>query len=274
MARIAALGYHDVTDDPRDSGLQRPRALLYKHTRAAFREHLAAIHATGRAPALVTAIDLVASGDHLLLTFDDGGRSALDIGDELARYGWRGHFFVTTSLIGRPGFLEAADVRALHAAGHVVGSHAHRHRDVFSAQSLESMVDEWRTSCQRLADLTGDACVAASVPGGQISDAVTASARKVDLRYLFTSEPALAPIEADGCHVIGRVCIKSYTTTSRVRALARQRSWGRARVEHGLVAAARHLLPAVYRTCLQTYARRKGYAPPPLVGREFDLDDQ
>src|SRR5207248_2664939 len=43
-------------------------------------------------PRLVTDIDLSAPGRHPLLTFDDGGKSALHIGDVLGARGWRGHF--------------------------------------------------------------------------------------------------------------------------------------------------------------------------------------
>ena len=38
-----------------------------------------------------------------MLTFDDGGPSALDAAGELAHRAWRGHFFIVTSLVGRAG---------------------------------------------------------------------------------------------------------------------------------------------------------------------------
>lgn len=263
MARIAALGYHDVTDNPEYSGFQRPRALLYKHSRAKFREHLDAIASTGRVPTLVTAVDFDAPGDHLLLTFDDGGRSAVDIGEELARRGWRGHFLVTTSLIGQPGFLDAAGIRALHASGHLIGSHAHHHTDVFREQSMEAMTWEWRTSCDRLSGLLGAPCTVASVPGGEISDVVMASAQASDLRYLFTSEPVCEPARHGDCRIIGRACIKSYTSGSRVRGFARFRGWRRARFERDCKAMARAWLPGICAQCLRLYAWR---SKPPTGG--------
>ena len=61
------------------------------------------------------------------LTFDDGGASALDIAGMLERRGWRGHFFVTTSRIGEPGFVGPDAVRELAERGHDVGSHSHTH---------------------------------------------------------------------------------------------------------------------------------------------------
>ena len=91
---VAGLGYHDVTDHPAESGFQRNGALPFKLCRATFRAHLDRIAASGTTPSLVSTIDLTRPGRHLLLTFDDGGKSALEIGEELCRRGWRGHFFI------------------------------------------------------------------------------------------------------------------------------------------------------------------------------------
>src|SRR6266496_6475869 len=98
--RIAAFAYHDVTDDPRDSGFHGAGALPFKLGRTAFARHLDAMAETGAQPQLVTAIDCASPGRTLLLTFDDGGASALHAGDELCRRGWRGHFFIVTGSIG------------------------------------------------------------------------------------------------------------------------------------------------------------------------------
>ena len=62
-----------------------------------FGEHLDAIErAVGRPPA---AVDALSDGDWMI-TFDDGGASALHAGEELARRSWRGHFFIATDLVG------------------------------------------------------------------------------------------------------------------------------------------------------------------------------
>lgn len=187
--RIAAFGYHEVTDHPEESGFQRPRAVLYKHPVRTFKAHLDAIAAAGTPPELVHEIDFGGAGDHLVLTFDDGGRSASRISDELVRRGWRGHFLVVTGLSGQPTFLDRAGVLALRRAGHVVGSHSHSHPEVFRRLSMSAMLEQWRTSCDRLAQWLGEGCAVASVPGGEISDAVLESAQRSGIEYLFTSEP-------------------------------------------------------------------------------------
>ena len=102
-----------------------------------------------------------------VLTFDDGGRSALDVvAPVLAEHGLRGEFFVATARLGTPGFLDRRGVGELAAAGHVVGSHSHTHPEVMPALSDEQILAEWRTSIAVLEDVTGRPVEYASVPNG------------------------------------------------------------------------------------------------------------
>jgi peptidoglycan/xylan/chitin deacetylase (PgdA/CDA1 family) len=250
--RIASFGYHEVTDDPTMSGFQRAAALPFKHTRRAFANHLACIAAGPLVPGLVVHIDFARVDRHLLLTFDDGGKSAVYVADELSRRGWRGHFFIVTSLIGTRTFVDAAEIRYLRSCGHVVGSHSHTHPDIFRDQTPDRMFEEWRTSCGILADLLGEPCTVASVPGGDISSAVLQSAGPAGLRYLFTSEPWLAPRHLHGSWILGRFGPKAGTSPLRVAQLAQFHGWRRALIERRLKGVLRRSLPALYRL----YVRR------------------
>ena len=252
-ASIAAFVYHDVTDQPGNSGFQRPGAWPYKLSRREFRAHLDAIAQSPHAATLAGPLDLARGGRRLLLTFDDGGASAIIAGDELARRGWVGHFFLVTSRIGQPGFLDAAGIRYLRQAGHVIGSHSHTHPDIFRDESPQRMDEEWRVSCARLAALLGEPCVAASVPGGDISPAVLASAAAAGVRYLFTSEPWLAPRRVRDSWVLGRYTVKTTTPPDRVGRLAQFRGWTSARVLRRVKVLARFASPTLYRL----YVRRR-----------------
>lgn len=246
-ARIAAFAYHEVTDDPRSSGFQRTAALPYKHGCAAFDEHLEAITRAPVSPSLVTAIDLTRPLRHVLLTFDDGGKSALQAADALSQRGWRGHFFIVTSLIGRQRFLDAEEIRQLRRDGHVIGSHSHTHPDIFRELSGARMVAEWRESADRLANVLGETVDTASVPGGDISPGVLRSASEAGLRVLFTSEPWLTPRRVGDCWILGRFCPKSGTPSSTVGALASFQGWRRALLVRRLKVLARACMPALYR---------------------------
>lgn len=252
--------YHEVTDDPTLSGLQRQSALPFKHTRAVFAGHLNQIAAAPVVPALVADIDLSAAGRHLLLTFDDGGASASYIADELERRGWRGHFFIITSRIGTAGFLDAAGVRDLHARGHFIGSHSHTHPIIFGQHPYDTIVAEWRASCDRLSELLGTPCIAGAVPGGDISAHALEASNAAGLRYLFTSEPWLVPRRIGDCWILGRYAVKVGTSLPRVRELAQFRGWWSALLVRRATVLARRGLPALYRLYVQRRTREAARA--------------
>jgi peptidoglycan/xylan/chitin deacetylase (PgdA/CDA1 family) len=247
--KVASIVFHEVTDDVTSSGFQRDSALPYKHSTRAFSDYLDAI---GEAPSLVSELDLTSGGPHLLLTFDDGGKSALDAADLLARRGWRGHFLVTTGKLGSRTFLDAAGVRALHDAGHLVGSHSHSHPNIFRDLSPARMDEEWRISCDKLSQVLGAPCLLASLPGGDLSRAALKSADRAGLKWLFTSEPSLSPERVGGCWILGRVAAKRDTPAEEVRAWSQGRGWRRARFIRRCKGVARTLLAPAYRAWVRS----------------------
>jgi peptidoglycan/xylan/chitin deacetylase (PgdA/CDA1 family) len=252
---IASFGYHDVTDNPSQSGFQRNGALPFKLGTRLFQDHLDRIAQERLRPALVREIDLTKPGRHLLLTFDDGGKSALYAATELGRRGWKGHFFITTSLIGRRTFLDASEIRQLRAEGHLVGSHSHTHPDIYRELDREQMLVEWRQSSDILAQILGEPCLAAAVPGGEISGAVLRSAGSAGLRYLFTSEPWLAPRLVGGCWILGRYCPKVTTTADEIAELARFKGWTNKLLVRRLKGLASRSLPSLYRLYVRRSSR-------------------
>jgi peptidoglycan/xylan/chitin deacetylase (PgdA/CDA1 family) len=238
--------YHEVVDDPSESGFQTPGALAYKHTTAMFRRDLDLIGKGVWTPSVVFDVDPRKGGRKLLLTFDDGGRSAMRIAGLLAEKGWRGHFFVTTHLMGSKGFLDKASVRSLHEQGHVVGSHSHTHPDVFYSLTRAQMLDEWRTSCRVLEDILGQPVLVASVPGGDMNAQTVATAGEAGIRYLFTSEPRTIPWLRDGVLCFGRVCPKRGTPAERISEFACFRGLRRERIVRWCKGTAKRILGPLY----------------------------
>jgi len=258
MTEIAGLMYHEVTDDPRTSGFQRPGALPYTLTRAAFRRHLNAIAAGPMRPELVSQLDLCGNGKrHLLLTFDDGGASAMYVADELARRDWKAHFFIITGRLGERTFLKPADVRSLHSAGHIIGTHSHTHPDIFRALPRELMTSEWRVSRAILESLLGEPCSTASVPGGDISRVVLESAGEAGIRHLFTSEPLVRPERIGDTWIIGRVILKAGVSAATIRELVSFRGWQRVQLLRRLGGIARALFPPLYAQYVRLRTRER-----------------
>lgn len=165
--KVACLMYHDVVTPGADdeSGFTGPSAASYKLAWPDFEAQVACLAASGLAFPRVDAGAAFQPG-HCLLTFDDGGASALPSARLLDAYGMTGHFFVTTGRIGTPGFATEADLRALAAAGHVVGSHSHTHPQDISRLPAAGIDAEWRDSVQRLADILGHPVESASIRAG------------------------------------------------------------------------------------------------------------
>jgi len=255
--QIAALLYHEVTDEPASTGFQWTGAFSCTHSPAAFTRHLAEIATSPVAPELVGDIDLTRPGRHLLLTFDDGGRSALHVGDELQRRGWKGHFFIVTEQIGSRYFVNAREIRYLRSCGHIIGSHSHTHPSLFREQPPERMLDEWRVSCDVLAQLLGEPCTTASVPGGDISRRVLQSSNTAGLRYLFTSEPWLTPRKEGDCWILGRFSTKVGTPLRWVHELAHFRGWTSAWMVRRLKVLASRSLPGLYRRYVRSRYRER-----------------
>jgi peptidoglycan/xylan/chitin deacetylase (PgdA/CDA1 family) len=211
--RALALLYHDVVEPGAlsASGFGGGDADRYKLDVREFAGHLTAIARTSVKSG--SAFDLrqrSGSLDPLLLfTFDDGGLSAYThAAGLLERHGWSGHFFVTTSRIGSPAFLDRDQIRSLRQRGHVIGSHSVSHPARMSACGWEQLVEEWRQSRQTLGEILEEDVIAASVPGGYYSADVARAASAAGVRILFTSEPVTRCHTVDECLVVGRYCMR------------------------------------------------------------------
>lgn len=224
------LMYHDViaAGESDASGFPGGAAAHYKLDERAFASHLAALAASGLQ---FDAVSTPVADATCLLSFDDGGASAVAIGEALDHHAMRGHFFITTSHIGQRGFVTSQDLRTLHAGGHVVGSHSHTHPAEISRLTAGALDAEWRISVDCLNQHLGAPITVASVPGGFYAMHVAQAAAAVGIRYLFTSEPTVRMHTVDGCLVLGRYALWHDTSPARAVALAlgthaaRQRQW-------------------------------------------------
>jgi Predicted xylanase/chitin deacetylase len=220
---MISLLYHDVIapGDFASSGFSGGDADIYKLEVAEFERHLQEIaDATrGRTVGIVVDGSQKLDPNAVLFTFDDGGASAVRIASLLEKHSWRGHFFVTTDYINRPGFLSDGQIRELHVRGHVIGSHSCSHPARMSHCTTEQLESEWKQSAQILSGITGKKTRIASVPGGYYSARVAAAATAAGIEVLFNSEPTAKIDRAGGCLVLGRYSIQqgvSAETAARI----------------------------------------------------------
>ncbi len=221
LVRALSLMYHDLAGEGTwpESGW---RQSLYTVERTEFARQIDLIRAVTD-PARVCPLGRrgVWTGLPIFLTFDDGALSAHTCAATLLeRFDWRGHFFVTTDWIGRPGFLDRAQIRDLHARGHVIGSHSRSHPERMSHLSETELDREWKESCQVLSDLLAQPVKVASVAGGYYSSRVGRAAARSGIEVLFTSEPTTSVGAVDGCLVLGRYSVRRSTPAAEVAAIA------------------------------------------------------
>ena len=223
--RAISLLYHDVVlpGQQSSSGFSGGDADIYKLTLPDFERHLDAIRSViPKRTIIVSELgDIDISHTRPVLTFDDGGVSAhKHIARALETVGWRGHFFVTTNWIGEEGFLNAAQIRDLHARGHFIGSHSCSHPARMSYCSRPQLRREWTESIAILSGILGSKVDTASVPGGYYGRNVAEEAANAGIRILFTSEPQTQATVVNGCWILGRYTIKDGVTPRTAAAMA------------------------------------------------------
>jgi len=212
--RIVPLLFHDVIESQKyeASGLSGLAARRYKLEKAAFLLQLAELHKSVPYQPITDpdSVDRTQPHDQFMLTFDDGGISAhTHVSDALDQYGWKAHFFVVTDWIGRPGFLDAVQIRELRKRGHTIGTHSRSHPEKLWSMKPSEIHDEWAQSIARLSDILGEPVASASVPGGYYSKTVAEMAAMAGVEVLFTSEPVRSSWKVRNCVVLGRYLIHS-----------------------------------------------------------------
>lgn len=215
MLKAHTLMYHDVVLPGRGpSGFDGAGPDQYKLHWERFLEHLNRIaDAVREPPAVVDALPPASAHSTLwVLTFDDGGASAVAVAEELRLRGWRGYFFVTAGLVGTPRFLDADALHELDAMGHVVGAHSMTHPHAFGALPAAEVLREWSESVDVLSQIVGKPVTTASVPGGYYRSYVAVAAARAGIQTLFTSEPVRRVRLVDGCSVVGRYAIRRDTS--------------------------------------------------------------
>ncbi|MDN5865157.1 MAG: polysaccharide deacetylase family protein, partial [Gammaproteobacteria bacterium] len=234
MKRLISLLFHDVyVREPCESGFDGAAAERYKIPVRDLDAYLAVLDSALESRPILAPDDLEnapVAGLPVAITVDDGGVSYHGIvAERLEERGWRGHCFVTTSCIGRRGFLDKAQLRDLHERGHILGSHSVSHRSHLAQCAPELIHREWADSRKCLEDLLGAAVTCASVPGGYYGPRVAREAARAGLEVLFTSEPNTAKRTVAGCMVMGRFTVRRGFAPQYVRRLATGDSGARAR---------------------------------------------
>jgi len=183
---LPILMYHGLHADPKQRGCFDA---VYSVSPRAFEQQLDWLVAEGYRSALLSDIHAGPAERSVVITFDDGDISNLEIAlPALARRGMVAEFCITTDFIGRRGSLAEDDVRMLAAAGMGVQSHGctHRYLDDLGASVMEM---ELLHSKRRLEALLQTPVCALALPGGRGGERERITALGAGYLHVLNSEP-------------------------------------------------------------------------------------
>lgn len=207
------LMYHDVyKNDTSESGFQNIEAKKYKITVEEFEKHVSRI-------AKLIENSKVAK-EQVEFSFDDGGVSAISlIAPVLEKYGFKGIFFITTSLINTDGFLNKEQIKELHNRGHIVGNHSHTHPTNIAHLPEDILIEEWTSSNKILATIISDEITRASIPGGSYSDTIFKVMANTGHKIIYTSIPTTNIKCKYDAYIYGRMSVTSNTSVDQLEGL-------------------------------------------------------
>ncbi len=152
----------------------------------------------------------------VVLTFDDGRISDYELAlPTLLEAGAVGDFFVNTSTVSRPGYLDWRQIAEMQRAGMAFHSHSHDHVDLsrLPRHQLEWQLAESR---QRLEDQLSQAVLFLAVPYGLVNRRLLDVAEQVGYRAVCTSRNWPAQ---PGAKTVNRVAVYRHTSEAQFRKL-------------------------------------------------------
>ena len=193
-----------------------------------FDRQLAALRAAGyRSVSLTDALAFAQARKNLddksvLITIDDGCRSAASTEPILRKYGYRATLFVTTdesaSVFHAPSRndprLSDDELRKLPADVFDIASHGVTHRPLTDLNDADVLA-ELKFSRDRLEALRGRQVTAIAVPGNWYDDRICRLAQDAGYEAMFTSDPGSLRIGAD-CLRLPRMNVAGYVDAKRL----------------------------------------------------------
>ncbi|MHB9154365.1 MAG: polysaccharide deacetylase family protein [Endomicrobiales bacterium] len=192
------------------------RGVRYALRPEAFADQMRYLHENGFKTILPGELGKEAKGGgrSVMVTFDDGYLTDYTLALPLmARYGFKGVSFITTGFMGRPGYLDWSQVRALKKAGFSIQSHTHTH-PLLSLLREEEIRRELRLSRRCIEERLGTEVTSLALPGGRYEGRVAPIARGENYRFVFGSRPGIDRFDGALPEVLSRMIVTGDTSLS------------------------------------------------------------
>jgi peptidoglycan/xylan/chitin deacetylase (PgdA/CDA1 family) len=158
-----------------------------------FAAQMALLHVAGATPiTLSTLMDALAGEGALpprpvVLTFDDGYADFATVAEPiLKQYGFVATDYVVSGFLGRPGYMSAAQVQQMDAAGMVIGSHTMHHVDLshLTAAAARAEIEGGKAALEAL---LGHPVLDFAYPYGRFNAATEAIVQQAGFREAVTT---------------------------------------------------------------------------------------
>ncbi len=156
----------------------------------------------------------------VMLTYDDGDADQYNIAaSEMAKYGFRGVYFVMTVSLGRSIYMTKEQVKKLSDEGNVIGSHTWNHQDV--RHYTDADWDKQLTaSVRQLEEITGKPVKYFAYPFGAWNKSALPALKKRNIAAAFQLSTKMDP--DDPLHTIRRMIVPgSWSAPVMLKAMKR-----------------------------------------------------
>ena len=234
------LMYHELEVPGRSLVQTAPGYVRYVLSTSEFRAQMQFIQSEGWRGVNISAA-LNHAPETIALTFDDGCETDLLYAVPiLQEFGFSATFYITTGFLGKPGFLNASQLRELSGLDFEIGCHSmtHAYLTDLDDEELHREIAEAKTQLQQI---IGRPVEHFSCPGGRYNERISEMARRAGYRTVATSR--MQPNSArTNPFALGRVAVMRGTSPEAFADLCRGRSLRRQHFAFRLREATRRLL--------------------------------
>ena len=247
--------FHELQVPGRPPVDDHPGYLRYVVHQAAFAGHLRGMAAQHLRGVGVGSGWESGTRDTVVLTFDDGCETDWTVAAPLlSALGFGATFYIVSDWVGRRGFMDAPQVRALHAAGFEIGSHSASHA-FFNDLDERALRHEIVDSRHALEDIVGHRVRHLACPGGRTTRRAARMAHEAGYETMATSRIGRNDAGTDR-YALARCAVMADTSAERVAAFCRGTGLRRLRARQQLLTAARHVVGNRLYAGLRQYALR------------------
>jgi peptidoglycan/xylan/chitin deacetylase (PgdA/CDA1 family) len=186
-------------------------AEIYYISTDTFKAQMKWLKDNGYTPTLFDNTRVLLQPKPVIITFDDGEmnnyQEAMPV---LNKFGWKAYFFIIIKRIGTEGYMSWKELKELHQAGMVIGSHGLTH-EILTNLLDSQMEEELRASKQNLEINLGIPIDTISIPRGFCNDKVIETAYRLGYKTIFISERPAGL--RSGC--LSRIAVKSNWSLKR-----------------------------------------------------------